>query len=190
MLALSLKRMLGREPTTTLEIPAPPPLEADVTVDVEIGAEKVPFDKYTGEPNIDYADIFEYKQSGSTYRVVGVKEEYKSIKELILPSVYNGKNVTSVAADAFCGCAELERIHIGNTYKSLPAGAFNGCIALEGVYLYAMDGNKISPPVEGLLDGAPDSVKIYVPEGSNYSTGYTWSKYLDRFETFRVGGAE
>jgi hypothetical protein len=53
-----------------------------------------------------------------------------------------------------------------------------------------MDGNKISPPVEGLLDGAPDSVKIYVPEGSNYSTGYTWSKYLDRFETFRVGGAE
>ena len=190
MLALSLKRVLGMEQTTTLEIPAPPPLEADVTVDVEIGAEKVPFDKYTGEPNIDYADIFEYKQSGATYKIVGVKDEYKSVKEVILPSVYNGKNVTAVEADAFFGCADLEKIHIGKTYKSLSQGAFNGCAALEGVYLYAMDGNKIIPPIENLLDGAPDSVKIYVPEGSNYSTGYTWSKYLDRFETFGVGGAE
>ena len=189
MLARSLKSVLGMDPSTTIEVPTPPPLEADVTVDVEIGGEKVPFDKYTGEPNIDYAEMFEYKQSGATYRIVGVKAEYRKITEVILPSVYNGKNVTSVAADAFYGCAELKRIHIGNTYKSLPAGAFNGCIALEGVYLYAMDGNKISPPAETLLDGAPDSVKIYVPEDSNYSTGYTWSNYLDRFETFRVGGA-
>lgn len=189
MLALSLKRVLGMEQTTSLEVPAPPPLEADVTVEVETGGEKVPFDSYTGEPNIDYVDMFEYKQSGATYRIVGVKEEYRSVREVILPSVYNGRNVTSVDSNAFFGCAELVRIHIGTTYKSLSAGAFGGCASLEGVYLYAMDGNKIIPPIETLLDGASSGLRIYIPEGSNYTTGYTWSNYVDRFESFEVGGA-
>jgi hypothetical protein len=190
MLALSLKGVLGMEQTTTLEIPAPPPLEEDVTVEVEQSGEKVDFDKYTGEPNVDYVDVFEYKQSGATYRIVGVKEEYKAIKEVILPSVYNGKNVTAIDANAFYGCAELERIHIGTTYKSLSERAFGGCISLMGVYLYAMDGNRIIPPTETLLSGANEGVKIYIPEGSNYMTGYTWSNYADRFETFVVGGAK
>ena len=190
MLTLSLKRVLGMEETTTLEIPEPPALEEDITVDVEIGAEKIEFDKYTGEPNVDYVDMFEYKQTGATYRIVGVKDEYKSMEEVILPSVYNGKNITSVDTNAFYGCAELKRIHIGNTYKSLAESAFSGCASLEGIYLYASDGNKIIPPTDTLLDGAPSGVKIYIPEGSNYTTGYTWSNYSARFETFRVGGAE
>ena len=189
MIVLSLKEKLGMDATTSISVPEPPTLEADDVVDVEEGKDKVAFDKYTGEPNIDYVDVFEYKQSGATYRIVGVKEEYKSIKEVILPSVYNGKNVTSVDTDAFFGCAFLERIHIGTTYKSLSEGAFRGCTSLEGVYLYATDGNKIIPPIDTLLVGAPSGIKIYIPEGSNYTTGYTWSNYADRFETFKVGGA-
>lgn len=190
MLALSLKRVLGMEEITHIDVPTPPPLESDVTVEVEENDKEVEFEKYEGQPNIDYVDVFLYEQSGSTYRIVGVKDEYKTITEVILPSVYNGKNVTSVASDAFYGCAMLERIAIGNTYKSLAQRSFSGCVSLKGVYLYAMDGNRISPPADTLLDGAPQAMKIYIPEGSNYTTGYTWSNYIDRFESFNIGGEQ
>lgn len=190
MIALSLKNKLGLDATTSIEVPEPPALEGDIVVEVEPTDEKIPFDQYNGEPNIDYADAFIYAQSGSTYRIVGVKDEYLGLTEVILPSVYNGKNVTSVDTDAFYGCAMLEYIHVGTTYKSLARGSFGGCVSLKGVYLYEMDGNKISPPADGLLDGATDGIRLYIPEGANYSTGYTWVKYIDYFVTFNKGGAE
>ena len=187
-LTLTLKELLGMEVSSSIQVPAPPPLEGDVVVEVlETG---VAFEDYLGEPNIDYVDVFEYAKTGSTYKIVGVKDEYISIKEVILPSVYEGKNVTAVDENAFYGCAMLEYIHVGNTYKSLAANAFAGCASLKGVYLYRTDGNQINPPAQGLLDGAPASVKIYIPEGSNYTTGYTWVNYIEYFETFRKGGMQ
>lgn len=190
MLARSLKRVLGIEQSTSISVPAPPPLESDVTVEVEDGKDKIDFDEYGGQPNIDYADAFIYEQSGNTYRIVGVKDEYLSMRQVILPSVYNGKNVTAVDTGAFYGCAMLEYIHVGNTFKSLAEGAFDGCASLRGVYLYAMDCNKIAPHAQELLKGAPAGVKLYIPDGSNYESGYTWSHYAKYFEFFAVGGAE
>jgi hypothetical protein len=128
--------------------------------------------------------MFEYARTGASYKIVGVKDEYIGMTEVILPSVYDGRNVTAVDSNAFYGCAMLEYIHIGKTYKSLSKQAFAGCVSLKGVYLYEMDGNRISPPGDGLLDGAVEGLKIYIPEGANYSTGYTWTKYLDHFATF------
>ena len=190
MLTLSLKNILGLEATTSIEVPLPPPLDGDVVVEVVENDEKVPFDEYLGEPNIDYLDVFEYAQTGNSYKIIGVKDEYIGISEVILPSVYNGKNITGVDSKAFYGCAMLEYIHVGATYKSLAAEAFAGCVSLKGVYLYEIDGNKISPPAQGLLDGTPDSIKLYIPEGSNYTSGYTWVKYIDYFVTYSKGGAE
>ena len=188
LLVRSLKRELGWEVHCSIEVPPPPPLESDKVVTV-LGS-GVAFEDYLGEPNADYVDAFEYALSGTTYKIVGVKAEYRSMTEVILPSVYEGKNVTAVEADAFDGCAMLEYIHVGETYKSLAAGAFSGCASLKGIYLYKMDGNQIAPPAEGLLNGAPNGVKIYIPENSNYHTGYTWAAYADVFETFSKGEAE
>ena len=188
MTALLLKEKLGMDAVTSIEVPAPPALEGDEVVDVEQGEEKLDFSEYLGEPNIDYADCFIYELSGSSYTVVGVKEEHRGIREIILPSVYNGKNVTAVGEKAFYGCSELEYIHIGNTYKSLSKSSFSGCVSLKGVYLYAMDGNRILPPAEDLLLGAPAGIKILIPEGSNYVSGYTWSNYIDSFDTFAKEG--
>ena len=183
--SLNLKRALGsHEVSSSLEIPTPPPLAQDTVADVPVSEEKIPFEEYLGEPNNDYLDWFEFRENGSTYTLIGVKEEHRGMTEVILPSVYNGKNVTAVAADAFRGCTSLKRIHIGSTYKSLAAGAFAGCISLEGIYLYEMDGNRIAPPTSGLMDGAAQSASIYIPEGANYTTGYTWSNYLESFKTF------
>lgn len=188
LLVRSIKGILGWEETSALAVPPPPPLQSDVVVEVLDSG--VSFEDYLGEPNVDYAHMFEYALAGSSYKIVGVKDEYRGITEVILPSVYEGKNVTAVETDAFAGCAMLEYIHVGTTYKSLSAGAFAGCVSLKGIYLYKMDGNQISPPAEGLLDGTPEDVKLYIPEDSNYSSGYTWTKYIDYFATFRKGGDE
>ena len=133
---------------------------------------------------MDYADWFLYTEEGNTYKITGVKSEYLTMHEVILPSVYNGKNVTALAENALLGCTDLVTVHIGKTYRSLEKGAFNGCISLEGIYLYETDGNRIAPPLTGLLDGASRSVKIYIPQDANYVAGYTWSRYEDKFETF------
>lgn len=184
-ITLLLKEALGREALSSIEVPDAPPLASDVVVDVPVsGGDLVPFDKYNGEPNIDYVDYFTYKEEGNTYKITGVKAEHLGMTEVILPSVYNGKNVTALAENALLGCTDLVRIHIGITYKSLEKNAFNGCISLEGIYLYETDGNHIAPPLTGLLDGASRSVKIFIPEDGNYIAGYTWSRYEDKFVTF------
>ena len=145
---------------------------------------KTEFDKYNGEINIDYVDYFEYRLVGSSYRIVGVKDEYKNIEEIIVPSAYQGKAVTTLAADAFYGCTDLKRIHIGLTVKSLEGGCFNGCISLQGIYMYEKNGNLISVSPTELFKGSARNVKIFIPQGANYSTGYTWEHYYASFEYF------
>ena len=188
MVALSLKQKLGMEATTSISVPEPPALESDEVVDVEQGDALVEFDKYLGEPNIDYADCFIYELSGSNYTLVGVKDEHKGMREVILPSVYNGRNVTAVGENAFYGCSEIEYIHIGKTYKSLSKSSFAGCVSLKGVYFYEMDGNRLLPPADDLLLGAPDGLKLFIPKGSNYESGYTWVNYAGAFEIFEREG--
>lgn len=184
-IASLLKKALGMQETTSIEVPKAPPLASDVVVDIPVsGGDLVPFEKYNGEPNMDYVDWFLYTEEGNTYKITGVKSEYLTMHEVILPSVYNGKNVTALAENALLGCTDLVTVHIGKTYRSLEKGAFNGCISLEGIYLYETDGNRIAPPLTGLLDGASRSVKIYIPQDANYVAGYTWSRYEDKFETF------
>ncbi len=116
--------------------------------------------------------------------MTGVKDEYKNMVEVIVPTVYNGKSVSTIAENAFYGCTELKRIHIGKSIRSLEGACFNGCVALERIYLYELDGNRISPSAQELLNGAGRGVKIYIPLGANYSSGYTWQNYFDRFEYF------
>ncbi len=184
MLTLSLKEMLGMEALTAIEIPEPPALEGEEAVTVEATDEKLPFEEYLGEPNNDYLDCFIYELKGKTYTIVGVNDEYLGMTEVILPSVYDGKNITAIASNAFMGCTDLVRIHIGLTYKSIAESAFAGCISLDGIYLYELDGNLISPHAQDILKGAAVGSKIYIPQGANYSTGYTWTNYTEKFEYF------
>ena len=182
MLAKALKTKLNRAPVSSIEVPEAPPLASDVTV--EIPNDPTTFEAYMGEPNNTYLDYFTYTLEGNTYKITGVKSDYRNMTEVILPSVYEGKNITAIGKDAFLGCTALERIHIGLTYKSMEAEAFRGCSALSGIYLYETDGNRISPPSAGLLDGASRHVKLYIPADGNYAQGYTWSNYDSYFETF------
>ena len=170
---------------TIPDIPEMPDWGGNIVVPDTPPADKTEFDKYKGEVNIDYMEFFNYRLiSGSFYQIIGVKDEYKNMEEIIVPSAYNGKAVTMLTANAFRGCANLKRIHIGKTIRSLEGGCFNECISLEGIYMYELDGNQITVPREGLLEGSGKNVKIYILDGANYTTGYTWSQYEKYFQNF------
>jgi hypothetical protein len=182
LLTTALKEKLDIHTANGIDVPDAPPLAEEEVQEPTISG--VAFDRYTGEPNNDYVDCFNYILVGNSYQIASVKDEYKDMEEVILPSTYQGKNITVLMENALYGCTDLKRVHIGKTYKSLEAGAFNGCIALEGIYLYQEDGNQISPPSDGLLDGCNKKAKLYILEGADYASGYTWFNYADKFEYF------
>ena len=121
------------------------------------------------------------------YKLVDIKDEYKNIEKIILPSTYNGKNITTVTSNALYGCINLSEVYVGPTYKVFEENAFNGCISLEKIYFFQMDGNTLSPASTGLLNGTSKNIKIYIPEGANYTSGYTWSNYASYFVYFKRG---
>ena len=167
------------------DIPSMPDWGGNIEVPDKPPEIKTEFDKYEGEVNIDYVDYFNYRLVGSSYQIIGVKDKYKSyIEEIIVPSAYEGKLVTTLSKNAFYGCTNLKKIHIGKTIRILEEGCFNGCISLQGIYMYELDGNTINVSSTGLLDGCSKNVKINILAGANYSTGYTWEHYRDKFQTF------
>lgn len=170
------------------DIPPMPDWGGNIDVPDDPPEIKTDFNKYKGEVNIDYMDYFNYRLVGSSYQITGVKDEYKNMEEVIVPSAYQGKAVTMLASNAFYGCTNLKRIHIGLTIRTLESGCFNGCISLQGIFMYELDGNKISVPTTDLFEGCGRNVKIFILEGANYSTGYTWEHYYGRFETFTRQG--
>jgi hypothetical protein len=173
--------------TPSIVVPLPPPdIKDDEVVEPDISDSLIPFNEYKGEPNNDYLDYFNYRLVGSSYQIISIKDEYKDIEEVILPSTYNGKNITTLIENALYGCINLKRIYIGLTYKTLERGSFNGCISLERIYLYELDGNTIQPDQTDLLIGAATGVSIYIPVGANYQSGYTWMNYSKYFVYFDI----
>lgn len=169
-------------------IPTPPKVDDDEpVVPVVPSGNKVDFDKYNGEPNNDYVDYFNYRLVGSSYQITSIKDEYKNLEKIILPSTYNDKNITTITSNALYGCINLKEVYISPTYKVFEESSFNGCISLEKIYFFEMDGNKLSPSSQGLLNGTSKNIKIYIPEGANYLSGYTWSNYASYFVYFKRG---
>lgn len=176
-----IKRVLNLDAGNP-NIPSAPDIPSPDVPDVP--DRNVDFSEYDGGENIDYADWFEYRLMGNGYQVVGVKNEYKDMAEVIVPTQWQGRAVNTIGTNAFYGCTSLKRIHIGKSIRSLVGTPFNGCISLEGVYMYEANSDNVIPPSQGLLDGANRNAKIYVPQGANYETGYTWEGYRDRLEVF------
>lgn len=172
----SIKDKLGIEHDEVIDID-PPPIDEESVPDVP--DEPVDFDDYKGEPNNEYLDYFEYRLVGSSYQIIAVKDEYKDIEKVILPAVYNGKNIKTITSFAFSGCYNLKSIYIGLNYSTIQGSAFYDCESLIEIHLFEPNGNLILIPSDGLLDGCNDEVNIYIPKGSNYAVGYTWENYAE-----------
>ena len=98
------------------------------------------------------------------------------VKEIVIPSKYNGKEVTQILPDAFNEATNLESIIVPSSVKSIGSYAFRFCSALESV--------KIGKGLEIIDEYAfyccnaleriniPNSVKI-ISEGALFCCGLT-----------------
>lgn len=62
-----------------------------------------------------------------------VKAMYKTIEEVKIPSLFNGKKVTSIGREAFYGCKLLTDIVIPDSVTNIGIDAFNGCSGLTSI---------------------------------------------------------
>ncbi|HCS94195.1 MAG TPA: hypothetical protein DIV38_00465 [Clostridiales bacterium] len=62
--------------------------------------------------------------------------------EVIIPSTYNGKPVTSIGDYAFYGCTSLTSIEIPASVTSIGESTFSNCSSLKTIYCKCEESNK------------------------------------------------
>lgn len=77
--------------------------------------------------------VFKYNEynNGLEWEVCGLVNT--SVVDICIPDYFKGKPVTVIARKAFCGCLNLEHVHIGNNIKEIGNYAFATCYNLKGV---------------------------------------------------------
>ena len=81
---------------------------------------------------------YSLNSDGTGYTVTGIGTCTDT--ELIIPSEYNAKPVTSIGNAAFIGCTGLTSVTIGNSVTSIGGYAFGGCTGLTSVTI----GNSVT----------------------------------------------
>ena len=110
----------------------------------------------------------DYYSKGLNYELINDKREYAvagigtcTDKELIIPSEYNAKPVTSIGKDAFFHCTGLTSVTIPDSVTSIGYSAFDGCTGLTSVTIggsvtsigsYAFDGCSEIASISGSSD--------------------------------------
>ena len=80
---------------------------------------------------------FEPTSNGEAYECVGffteefLEEEIATVTHLVIPSVYNGRPVTSVKADAFRDCINIISVDIPLSVEKIGLDSFKGCTSIE-----------------------------------------------------------
>ena len=81
--------------------------------------------------------VYELNPDNATYTVKGLEADNDST-QIVIPSTYQGKPVTSIDASAFKDCSDLISVSISPNIVSIGSYAFDGCDALQGVYITNM----------------------------------------------------
>ena len=109
-------------------------------------------------PSIVFADPLTYEVEEETVTVVDCDESASG--ELVIPSSYQGKPVTSIGSSAFYSCGKLTSVTIPDSVTSIGSNAFAYCSSLESI---TFRGNA---PTRHTFSGVSDLAKIFVNPGA------------------------
>lgn len=132
------------------------------------------------EMNNEFSAYFEYEEHDDGYRIVGLKESGKALKEIVLPYSYNGKKINSYAAETFNDCAALEQLTLQKNIRNIPDHSFVGTPALTKLILKDFSAEKCT--VGAYLFEENSVCRIYVSKEyyTGYLSDYFWSHYSER----------
>ena len=163
---------LGITETLDIEIPEAPPRQNSGSS--------------SGEGDNSYAYLFSYDVFDNGLMITGILpeklEEAKGIRNLVLPSEYDGKPVLAIAENCLSGCDELRQLTINANIVQFFNGAFGGCPSLEKIIMnHAAPGDALVG--DQLFNGASESAKLYFSTEEimhNFAADYFWGVYINR----------
>ena len=82
-------------------------------------------------PSLALGDPLTYKVEGGTVAVIGCDKNASG--ELVIPSTYEDKPVTSIGVNAFSRCSGLTSVTIPDSVTKIGDRAFLGCSSLTSV---------------------------------------------------------
>lgn len=118
--------------------------------------------------NAKYIAVYnEYFTEGLQYTLINSDTEYSvtgyegTSTDVIIPSIYNGKPVTSIDDFAFCCCTSLESIIIPASVTSIGSAAFRDCDSLTSIEIP----NSVTSISDGAFVCCDSLTSIEIPEG-------------------------
>ena len=85
--------------------------------------------KYT--EGLQFSEIKDDAENVIAYEVAGIDEE--TVTEIVIPSYYNGKSVTTIGRKAFRWCKSFTSIIIPNSVTTIGSEAFCDCDGLTSI---------------------------------------------------------
>lgn len=170
-----------------LEFEIPKLVEAPVGAEdaeglVQIIKPALPFVDYRYYEWDENEIYFEYEQSEQGYyTIVGLSEIGKTMTSLTVPKGANGYVVSAIAEGAFSDSL-LEELTVPEEteLKIFMNGAFRGASHLKRLVMLHPKEDDIIPPADFI--GVSEEFCVYIPEGSNYDSGYNWGERGLKFE--------
>ncbi len=151
-------------------------------VDVEIPKVELPFAdvRYFDYDENEVYFTYEVSADGS-YTITGLSELGKTKESLTVPLGAESFVVSGIAEGAFEN-SSLEELVIpkGTNLKILMNGCFRGASKLARLVIYHEKEDDILPPYD--FNGVAKDFTVYIPDGSNYESGYYWGERGLKFE--------
>ena len=140
----------------------------------------------SGEGDNSYAELFSYDAFDNGLVITGILpeklEEAKGIRNITIPSEYDGKPVLAIAENGLSGLDELRQLTINDNIVQFFNGAFAGCPALEKIIMnHKAPGDALVG--DQLFNGASETAKLYYSTEEimhSFVADYFWGVYADR----------